>query len=101
MKSYTTKCNFPNKQLNWFTPKSLTRHDILAQLPEKVRELIRCFEGNIEDCEIEMKVSRKEYVPAFEKVKKDTEEHIRGLLSLTFTGSELETAFQAIRKGRW
>ena len=100
MKSYTTKCNFPNKQLNWFTPKSLTRHDILAQLPAKVRELIRSFEGNIEECVIDMKVSSKEFAPAFEKLKIDTEEYIRGLLSLTFTGSELETAFQAIREGR-
>ena len=101
MKSYTTKCDFPNKQLIWFTPESLTRHDILAQLPAKVRELIRSFEGNIEDCNIGMKVSGEEFAPAFEKVKKDIEEHIRGLLSLTFTGSELETAFQAIREGRW
>lgn len=79
----------------------MKRLDILAQLPEKVRELIRSFEGNIEECVIDMKVSNEEFAPAFEKVKKDTEEHIRGLLSLTFTGSELETAFQAIREGRW
>ena len=77
------------------------RLDIFAQLPEKVRELIRSFEGTIEDCEIGMKVSSKEYAPAFEKLKIDTEEYIRGLLSLTFTGSELETAFQVIREGRW
>ena len=77
------------------------RPDVLAQLPAKVRELIRSFEGNIEECVIDMKVSSEEFAPAFEKVKKDTEEHIRGLLSLTFTGSELETAFQAIREGRW
>ena len=101
MKSYTTKCDFPNKQLIWFTPESLTRHDILAQLPAKVRELIRSFEGNIEDCEIGMKVSSKEYAPVFEKLRNDTAEYIRGLLSLTFTGSELDTAFQAIREGRW
>lgn len=74
---------------------------VLAQLPAKVRELVRSFEGNLEDCEIEMKVSNVEYAPAFEKLKIDTEEYIRGLLSLTFTGSELETAFQAIREGRW
>lgn len=48
-----------------------------------------------------MKVSNVEYAPAFEKLKNDTEEHIRGLLSLSFAGSELETAFQAIREGRW
>ena len=101
MKSYTTKCDFPNKQLIWFTPESLTRHDILAQLPAKVRELIRSFEGNIEDCEIGMKVSSKEYAPVFEKLRNDTAEYIRGLLSLTFTGSELDTAFQVIREGRW
>ena len=77
------------------------RLDIFAQLPEKVRELIRSFEGNIEDCEIGMKVSSKEYAPVFEKLRNDTAEYIRGLLSLTFTGSELDTAFQVIREGRW
>ena len=82
-------------------PKRLTRLDILAQLPAKVRELIRHFEGNLEDCVIDMKVSSKEYAPAFEKLRNDTAEYIRGLLSLTFTGSELETAFQVIREGRW
>lgn len=83
------------------TKSEPTRLDVFAILPAKVRELIRSSEGNIEDCEIGMKVSSEEFAPAFEKVKKDTEEHIRGLLSLTFTGSELETAFQAIREGRW
>ena len=74
---------------------------VFAKLPAKVRELIRNFESNIEECEIEIKVSSKEYAPAFEKLKYDTEEYIRGLLSLTFSGPELETAFQAIREGRW
>ena len=79
----------------------MTRLDILAQLPAKVRELIRRCEGNIEDCEIEMMVANIDYAPTFERLKNDTEEHIRGLLSLTFAGSELETAFAVIRKGRW
>ena len=79
----------------------MTRLDILAQLPAKVRELIRSFEGNLEDCLINMKVSSKEFAPAFEKLKIDTEEYIHGLLSLSFAGSELETAFQVIREGRW
>jgi len=79
----------------------MTRFDILAQLPAKVRELIRNFEGNIEECVIDMKVSSKEYAPVFEKLRNDTAEYIRGLLSLTFTGFELDTAFQVIREGRW
>ena len=77
----------------------MTRLDILAQLPTKVRELIRRFESNIEDCEIEMMISSKDYASTYEKLKNDNEEHIHDLLSLTYSGAELENAFQVIREG--
>jgi len=77
----------------------MTRLDILAQLPTKVRELIRRFEGDIEDCEIEMMVASKDYAPTYEKLKNDNEEHIHDLLSLSYSGAELAHAFQVIREG--